>query len=616
MSFDSIPSGSTLTLNGDLNSGNGMFGQVSSVISGISPIFHTPPTHFSKYYNTYLVDISAAASTNFDLAIIGTNVIIGHKLTIKAINSAINTNVLIIRNSALATIATLRGGFSVNLTARSAPGTWIVDYDIPSQNSSGQIVVYNTNYPTIDTFASSLPIRKEMYFNGSNQLGVKCLETFDSTEPLNFIFPSTYTNLNRINFVGNTNLQLTSAVGPGTPPVGDFQITSIGTRNCIMDLQQGGPCTVGIYSSTGCSSTQTEYVENASIHSCNTTEIRNNAATITEVSRNIFIASSESGLIRSGGLNTAKNLSVLSSQSPFMVTSKNAGLYDTKVSSISGSIGNSAISCDTVSITSNSSDVLNPDGSNNNELAYITVLSSYNIALGVGSSINDIRYCVIGGYNGNITWSIDSKSGIHYGSGFNNTQPLPGISEMYENLTTVEIPLGRLVTFQNGKLRLCNNNETGKMISRPLEGAAFLGGNTQEWPGKYVRDIFGRIQYEMISINQILSEIDNDINLPQEIKNERKKDIENLTEMKRPKLNPSYDPNIIYTPRINRPTEWTVCEKMGRVVIEHDGSLTTAGQYVISAANGIGKVAITSNIMVLRVIDSQYAEVDLIPSNN
>jgi hypothetical protein len=127
-------------------------------------------------------------------------------------------------------------------------------------------------------------------------------------------------------------------------------------------------------------------------------------------------------------------------------------------------------------------------------------------------------------------------------------------------------------------VRLANNGEVGYMISRPYETAAFVCGNTSEWPDKYITDVFGK------------PILDGDGNR---------------------QLNPAYDPSQVYVPRSSRRDQWTTCERTGLVVVEYVDRLEV-GDYLVSSDEGIAKrTDRVTNIRVIEVIDGKFVKVDL-----
>jgi Peptidase_G2, IMC autoproteolytic cleavage domain len=266
----------------------------------------------------------------------------------------------------------------------------------------------------------------------------------------------------------------------------------------------------------------------------------------------------------------------------------------------------SAISCDTCNgLNGNAVFTRGATGYNNNR-AGITLISSYGVPF--FTSASSLRYCVVGGVNA-ANWSIDSKTGNFYGLGtFNSGTPLPGFAEMYENLVQVEIPYGRLLQVENGKVRLARNGESGFMISRPFESAAFVAGNPAlEWNGKYELDIYGlpvMVDYtrdEYLKAMEIIG-----------VKT-KAEDVPEIINSK--KVNQSYDLKQTYLPRSQRLNEWTTCEKSGIVIVDYAGKISI-GDFLISGADGIAKRSIhKSNIRVLEIIDEIHAKVDLANQN-
>jgi hypothetical protein len=96
MSYNLVESNSRFLIDGDINAGKGMFGQSSGIAStNTNPLSHVPSTNFRKYYNKYIIDISNTVPIGiFNLASIGTDVAIGHSLTIECIATIPNANIL------------------------------------------------------------------------------------------------------------------------------------------------------------------------------------------------------------------------------------------------------------------------------------------------------------------------------------------------------------------------------------------------------------------------------------------------------------------------------------------------------------------------------------------
>jgi hypothetical protein len=398
-------------------------------------------------------------------------------------------------------------------------------------------------------------------------------------------------------------------------------LTLMGTNAClIIDFGAGTVTTPFSYSSMhSCISCTfisqvgaTGKFTSSGVYASTSCNFINTGAT---VSADNFIGSSNNGNVVGSSQSTITSSTTGSIQNSTTshVTAGDNNQCFTSVASLIGAsnigthtstIISSIISSDNASLTGDGINTFNPATGYANSRAGITILSSHSPIIATAS---DIRYCVIGGYNA-ATWSIDSKTGNFYGLGvFNAGTPLPGLAEMYENQVVGVIPYGRLLQLADGKVRPSTNGESGFMISRPYETAAFVGGNpVYDWPKKYLTDEFGLAIYqdytkdEYIAMLKILGKTDEEI---------AKMEIGDVTHAK--KLNPEYDPEQVYRPRSTRTDQWSTCEKSGIVVVEYSGSLSV-GDYVVSAGEGIAKQANRkTNIKVIEIVDSSFAKVDI-----
>lgn len=121
----------------------------------------------------------------------------------------------------------------------------------------------------------------------------------------------------------------------------------------------------------------------------------------------------------------------------------------------------------------------------------------------------------------------------------------------------------------------------------PAQGTEFFGaisarasviGNAYEdyWHGKYITDVYGRIQYD--------------------------KDGRAL-------ISPDFDPSRVYVPRSQRP-EWAVTGLVGRIIVRDDGSCKPGGY--VSARQGIATSCYSKTAAkVLRRVDKNHIEVIL-----
>jgi Peptidase_G2, IMC autoproteolytic cleavage domain len=607
MSYNLVESNSRFLLDGDINAGKGMFGQSSGIAStNTNPLSHVPSTNFRKYYNKYIIDISNTVPIGiFNLASIGTDVAIGHSLTIECIATIPNANILRVVASDLSIKAELVAGDKIFLQAIGSTSNWDANYTVPL-GTNNHLIVYTGQYPRVRT----LPIQKEFWYNANYEYSIRSITSFDISDST-FILPTIENNLHKIISEGSINL-LFANQNPLVPITGQVLLSALSTKDCTFLLQDGSPIIASIISCTNCDYEQLKFAQNLLICASQDSFIDLSSASVANVHRNILLAASNSSTFTISSNLGLSNTAMIASPTNSCSNLRTVNIAACNGSVIQSSIGGTFSSVDRCLIFGDNVTTLELDGSFSQGLAFSTMLSSYNTFMLPNALKN--RYLVYGGFNG-VKWSIDSKTGIHYGSGFVGTQPLPGFSEMYENHTNGELQLGRLVKFYQGKIVYCNDGEMGLMITRPSEGAAFLGGNPIEWPKKYLRDVFGRQETETINISQAISEINASIYFNSIQKQAIIDSYSGLIELKRPKINPLYDPNLDYIPRIDRPNEWSVCEKMGRVIVEHNGTLTDTDQYVISANNGIAKRTIlaVTNIRVLRIISTQYAEVDIVP---
>ena len=128
------------------------------------------------------------------------------------------------------------------------------------------------------------------------------------------------------------------------------------------------------------------------------------------------------------------------------------------------------------------------------------------------------------------------------------------------------------------------NQKIGDKIA-PAQGTEFFGaisarasvvGNAYEdyWHGKYITDVYGRIQYD--------------------------KDGHAL-------ISPDYDPSRVYVPRSQRP-EWAVTGLTGRIIVRDDGSCFPGGY--VSARQGVATSCYSRTAgCVLRRIDDRHIEI-------
>ena len=197
------------------------------------------------------------------------------------------------------------------------------------------------------------------------------------------------------------------------------------------------------------------------------------------------------------------------------------------------------------------------------------VLASYGV-LASGS------YKVNGGYGGegtpsgsNIKWELDSLNGnIKAASAVTGANTWSDYGEYFESVDGKAIETGYLVTLEGGKIRKAQEGE--KFIGAISETAGvILGESTWNWQGQYMKNEFGGLIYETVEIDEGVYE-------------------------KMPKVNPSYNPELDYMSREERP-EWNIVGLVGQIMVRIDDTVKIGNG--ISAKNGIATDGDTGIVM-------------------
>lgn len=150
---------------------------------------------------------------------------------------------------------------------------------------------------------------------------------------------------------------------------------------------------------------------------------------------------------------------------------------------------------------------------------------------------------------------------------------------------------GKFVTLDGDKIKLAND---GDYILGIVTGSgAFIGnGQSENWHGKYSKDIFGDIVMEETEIPESTDENTGEV-VPAHT-------------VKRFALNPEYDPNSEYVSREFR-KEWSPVGMLGQIVLADDGTCTVNG-YCKPGADGIG-TASDSGYRVLKRLDESHVKI-------
>lgn len=138
--------------------------------------------------------------------------------------------------------------------------------------------------------------------------------------------------------------------------------------------------------------------------------------------------------------------------------------------------------------------------------------------------------------------------------------------------------VGLLVALNGEYIRPANSND--EILGAISGTAAILGDNYEcEWNGKYEKDEFGRIIYEMVEeFADITVDFDKET---REAITEKK----SLGFFKHPKLNPNYNPDETYINRSER-KEWDTVGMLGKLFVRDDGTCQVNG-YVTVGHDGI-----------------------------
>ncbi|MCA1027742.1 hypothetical protein LCM23_16725 [Cytobacillus kochii] len=157
-------------------------------------------------------------------------------------------------------------------------------------------------------------------------------------------------------------------------------------------------------------------------------------------------------------------------------------------------------------------------------------------------------------------------------------------AEMFETIDGNSITPGRFITLQGKKVRIATSADS--YILGITSAASSIKGDAAElhWHHKYLKDQWGRTQYEQIHIDP------NDENLAK------------LTCVA-PKLNPANDSKQFYLPRSKR-EEWVTVGLLGQLLVTDDGSCSIDG-YCLPNDEGIATFSETGYRVMDRISSDQ-----------
>ena len=125
---------------------------------------------------------------------------------------------------------------------------------------------------------------------------------------------------------------------------------------------------------------------------------------------------------------------------------------------------------------------------------------------------------------------------------------------------------GRFAVIENNKIRLAVSGDKKELMGVITAFPTVLGDSFDSyWHGKYVTDVYGRIQYETVEVPE-------------------QEDIPAHTE-KRPIISPEFDGTREYVSRAQRP-EYGKFAMLGKLIVEDDGTCL-AGEYCVPNDSGI-----------------------------
>lgn len=220
----------------------------------------------------------------------------------------------------------------------------------------------------------------------------------------------------------------------------------------------------------------------------------------------------------------------------------------------------------------------------------LTCLGSFN-GPSTGSDINfstsQNAFVIGGGYSESTRLNIFrvKYDGGTYGVGAFNSSGAD-YAEFFEWLDgnkSHEDRIGKFVSIaEEDKIAICSNTPIEDILG-VVSGNASVIGNTASsmWHNAYVKDDFGRILYD--------------------ITYDEKNNV-----IKKPKMNPEYDPSTPYVPREER-REWDSIGLLGRMRVYDDGSCIPGGKCG-SGPNGVA-ISATQGFKVLKRISENVIEI-------
>lgn len=305
---------------------------------------------------------------------------------------------------------------------------------------------------------------------------------------------------------------------------------------------------------------------------------------------------------------------------------------------LDGTLGAAAIGCDGCTVSSSQPSALM--ASTNAELAT-------NNAVAGGWSVTPLTPS---GSDQNLTWLIDSTTGDIYTDGTAGAGAAD-YAEFFQNCADGVIPIGSLVTLDGGEVRLA---QQGERILGVVSAAPAVLGNAAglQWAGRWERDAFGAVvkravpcvswgaveHWETVKIPVAAVEpVEGAEPVEPEFKTKRirtvwrkaysgpvaiapwmdgaehgveaKPDDPDLSyfDVQAPVESPDYDASKPYSPRKDRPEQWTAVGLLGQLAVRCNASVT-AGDDLHAGAGGLAERDVVetlrkgAQLQVLRIL--------------
>lgn len=265
--------------------------------------------------------------------------------------------------------------------------------------------------------------------------------------------------------------------------------------------------------------------------------------------------------------------------------------------------------------------------------SYSSVYGYYNITNNLGSTVMG-QYCKTPVQYNNGTSFSSSADALTIGCGTSDTSRANAFratfagklyclqaysstgadyAEWFEWLDDNELSedrIGKFVTLIEDRITIANS--TDDYILGIVSGNPSVIGDAQDdsWVDMYVRDEFGRLQYEDVeveAVTKVIPEISEIIDGEKVIiKSEEKIIIKPSGIEHRIKLNPEYDSSREYIPRSQR-KEWSCVGMMGKLIVYDDGTCEVNG-YCKSGDNGIATKS-ESGYRVMKRVSNNIVQV-------